>query len=174
MHGKFTLTLIIFCSLVSYSFAKDVRLEDTGILEYYSSCENSNGPCVKGIEISKDNKVFITFFFDNENSILGELSEKEWLYIIRNQMLIILSTLNSQSKDIYTDNHDIFHIDIDDFDQDDIVIGMKAIINGSEYSGYSMFFSDNETKVMENVSMTNKEPLDYYYYMTSLIEEIRN
>lgn len=156
------LIALILSFTSSYVMAKELKLPETGILKYYYSCEErAELLCVKEINSTIDNRVLITFSFDSRNTNL-RYEEEQWVNFIRNQMFILLSTLNPEAEKMYFEEHRVYDLSLDSLEQSSVVVGMEALISDKNYAGFSMLFYDDEIKVRETLIPTNMRALEYY------------
>lgn len=157
--SRFLITLVLVSNIVS---AERLNMAETGILNFYYSCEEKTEQlCVKSIDSTVDNRVLITFSFDSRNTNFN-YEEEQWIYFVRNQMFILLSTLNPEAEKMYSDEHRVYDLSLDSLQQSSVVVGMEALINDKNYAGFSMFFYDDEIKVGETLIPTNMRALAYY------------
>ncbi|MGF1816715.1 hypothetical protein, partial [Vibrio splendidus] len=100
--SKVLITLAFASNIVS---AESLNIAETGILNFYYSCEEKTEQlCVKSIDSTVDNRVLVTFSFNSRNTNLS-YEEEQWVNFTRNQMFILLSTLNPEAEKMYSEKH---------------------------------------------------------------------
>ncbi|MEI8671952.1 hypothetical protein P4S52_08295 [Vibrio sp. SA48] len=157
--SKFLIALAFTSNIVS---AERLNIAETGILKFYYSCEEkADQLCVKSIDSTVDNRVLVTFSFDSRNTNLS-YEEGQWVGFVRNQMFILLSTLNPEAEKMYSEEHRVYDLTLGRLEQSSVVLGMEAHINDKDYAGFSMYFYDNEIKARETLIPTNMRALEYY------------
>ncbi|WP_434361282.1 hypothetical protein NF212_23060 [Parasalinivibrio latis] len=164
---KIAHSLILYTLLSFSSNANEVTLESSNLTKHFYACiEPINSVCIKNI-VFDEGKTFVIFSYDNTNDE-NDWVKAEWTGAILNQLDVLLLILNPKADLITSKRIEHPTLNLNGYKQEDIIVGIEAIINNKRYVGFSEFIGFEIPEIKNSVSEKKLSVIQYYKHVKHL------